>query len=751
MNNNKKQRNTPAEKKETPSKTIQETKSYDNPLINSNEKYYKIVFWIIAVIIFSCQMFVATKVGCSGDEFMDGLNGKYSLDYYTDGDTTFADYHQVEELKSVTHLKYYGSGFEIIPAIFLKYFHLPLDKEYLFRHILCTAFGFILFLFTALTAKILSDWRTAIIALVFIASTPEIFGLSFLATKDIPFAAGFAMANFAFISIFKHLPQFRIRDIIIAILGIMLAVSIRIGGLLITLYLVLAFLLYIGFNSEKRKHLFSKPYTLLWKSLGIGTMILVIGCFLGLSLYPNFFYEGPIEHIKNATTLVSKFPQRIPMLFEGKLIDSLNLPEHYLLKIIIYTLPLFVYLGIFLFIINIVHIWKTFDKASILYLLCTIAIPFIIIAKSKANVYGGWRHEMFAYSGVAILASIGMRETWNWFPKNKLNKVWKLVFPIILTLCFFPTWIWIIQNHKYSYAYYNHLIGDPYMKFDQEAYQSSQTICLDWLLENELKDKKEPVKICVKNYNAVQYYKNKQLSKDSIFLGSFKGYASLDCDYMILSTHFLTNKYIKDFYPPKGTIHIEYLNGKPIDVVVKRNKLDSRGIKLVREGKFAEGMKLLDSAYKYDPNNFGIWFWLGYGAFQTQQYEKAVKFFDKDLNFMPNEDSYSVGLMYKGVALSELKRYDEAIPVLKNAESSCKPDNKPYIVANLAMTYYNNKNYKEAIPYLEASLQSYPFFAGLLQQCKVLSNAQSSSAPTNINNKVETTSQQGVTDLFKLK
>lgn len=61
------------------------------------------------------------------------------------------------------------------------------------------------------------------------------------------------------------------------------------------------------------------------------------------------------------------------------------------------------------------------------------------------------------------------------------------------------------------------------------------------------------------------------------------------------------------------------------------------------------------------------------------------------------------------------------------------------------------KNYKEAIPYLEASLQNYPSLAGLLQQCKVLCKTQSSPTPTNTNNKSEITTQQSVTNLFKLE
>lgn len=256
-------------------------------------------------------------------------------------------------------MKYYGVGYEIIPAIALRYFNLPDSQLFLFRHILCAFFGFLLIFFTGLTVKRLTNSvGGGIIALLTTSCTPTIFGLSFYATKDIPFAAGFAIACYAFISIFQDLPKFKVLHILLAIYGIALAVSVRIGGLMLPLYLIVLFALYLLFNKTKRQMFFEKPYRLLIKSLGIGTTVVLLGAFIGLCFYPNFFYEGPIEHIKNALTVVSKFPQRIPMTFEGRQINSLSLPDNYLVKSFLYTVPLFVFAFIMLFFANIIDLEK---------------------------------------------------------------------------------------------------------------------------------------------------------------------------------------------------------------------------------------------------------------------------------------------------------------------------------------------------------------------------------------------------------
>lgn len=684
--------------------------------------YWKYVFIGLVVILFACMAFTGTRVGVSGDEFMDDANGKYALAYYADGDTTFVDYSNVKELADKVHMKYYGSGFELWPSFFVRYLHLSDSNYFLFRHLLCSFFGFLLFLFTALIAKRLArSWIAGILALLLCALTPTLFGLSFFATKDIPFAAGFAIANYAFLSIFDHLPKFRVMDILMAIFGIALAVSIRIGGLMLLLYLVVLFLFAIITSPQKRQLWFSTPHrTILWKSLGFGALIAFAGAFAGLCFYPNFFYEGPINHITNALTLVSKFPQRIPMLFEGKMIDSLNLPENYLFKSFLYTIPLYVYGTMLLFFVNIRQEWKKYDRAALLYLLFTVIFPISYIVASKANVYNGWRHESFVFCGAAVLCAIGLYETFLWFRDKKFYRIWKFLCPGLVVLSFLPTFIWMVKNYKYTYAYYNVIAGDPYLQFDMDYLETAQTVLFDWLVENELKEGHDSISVSSKNYNVVDYQKHKQYDNISVSENAFKSYAMSDADYTIISTQFIPKQVIKKFFPPKGTIRTEEINGHPIAALVKRNKLDAEGIKLIESGKTKEGLQKLDSAYQYDPENFGIWFWLGLGYFQNKEFEKSIEFFDKDMNyeFTRTKEKLALIYMYNGSSLYELKRYDEAITTLKKAEQTCvDKGNIPFIKAHLGLSYFYNKNYAEAIPYLQEATSSYPFLTQALNEC----------------------------------
>lgn len=698
---NDKSRKTPKAPKPVPNEEV-----VANP---NTERLWKILFWSFAAVILLCLLITAPRTGIAGDECLDGLNGKYSLEYYANGDTTFADYTKVPELQQHPHLKYYGSGYEILPAIALKYFNLPTAKEFVFRHILCALFGFVLILFTGLIGRLVVDWKLGLISLLMIALTPVVFGLSFLDTKDIPMAAGFAMATYGFLALFKSLPNFKIKDIVFATAGITIAVSIRIGGLMLPLYLVAGFVLLLIFDKGKRQITF-KPIGNLWKTLGIGVLIVGVGSLAGLCFYPNFFHEGPVAHIKGAMSLVSKFPQYIQMVFDGKMINSLQLPQYYLFRSFIYTVPLFVLAAVVLFVLNTYNIIKRHSVFDVLFLLFTVLFPIIYIITKDSNIYNGWRHETFVYPGFVALASLGFYETTLWFRKNKYAKIWRWTCIVVAVACVTPTIIWMARNYKYTYSYYNTFVDDPYLKYDLDYYESSSTVAYEWFLKNELPKCVGPVSISSKIQTPIVYAASRgDTNRIKMEEAKYMAYCGADCDYSIVNYQGINIKAVKDFFPPKGTIHIEYVDGSPVCALVKRTHIDARGIQQCRDNNFAEAQVLLDSAYRYDPNNFGIWFWMGITYFNLGNYPLAYEFISKDINFLVDKDRYCVDNTYLGMIQYHTGRYDEAIQLLKEAETRSKNNIvlamcKTY----LGLAYFEKKMYREALPYLGEIHKTHP-------------------------------------------
>lgn len=688
-------------------------------MVNENH-IWKWIFWGCAAILLLVMILNANSAGSGGDDLWYGTHGEMVLKYYLDKDTSCLDYSKTEYHNMTNNfgIKYFaGAGFEIIPAVICRAF--SIDNFLLVKRICLCCVGFLLMLFVGLIGRELRGWRLGIIAMLLCSLTPNIFGLSFCGGQDISSALGFAMAIYGLICFTKELPKISLRGSIFTFLGIMFATSVRISGPLTLLYFFIAVFLEFICRKDLRQLFVKKKFILIMKICGICLTIGIGAFLLGMCAYPNIFHEGLVTHFNKAFDVVSKFSTRIPFIYDGEMAESTNPPEHYLLYSLIRTLPYYIFIGAFLFLIFIVKIFKKYRTSHILFLIFAAAFPLIYIVASKANIYNGWRHELFFYAPFAVLVSIGWYELWT-FVKTKVKNE-KVFYPIVAAVMLVvvsPTLIWMVKNHNYIYCYYNKSVGNPYLRFELDYYETSATRAYDWLRENELNKIDSTVIVSTKIFTPVYYA---EMLRDTdhvkVFTTSYMGFAETDCDYSIINYHVIRPKAIKKFFPPKGTIHVEYVDGNPICAVVKRNKLDSKGIGLVKKGKYEEGMLLLDSAYKYDPNNFGIWFWMGYGYYYTGKYEKSIEFFDKYIGFLPNNEMLGLAIAHKGVALYELKRYDEAIPILQNAEKICKANDLPFVRANLGLTYYFKGDYKSAIPYFEASVTSYPQLQGALSDC----------------------------------
>jgi tetratricopeptide (TPR) repeat protein len=680
-----------------------------------NEKRWTCIFVALAGVVLLAMLFVATQSGVTGDEFIDSHHGKYSLKYYAEGDTTFMDYSNVMEVYGVYFQKYFGSGYEIIPAIVVKYFGLS-QHEYLIRHLLCAFLGFLFMLFAALTARTLKNSLLACITLLIMALTPTVFGLSMFATKDLPMAAGFSIAIFAFVRIFKRLPCLKWQDLALAIAGIALATSVRIGGLMLIGYLGVGALFALIANRQLRASLLSKPYAPLCKVIFMLGGVALIGPLLGLCLYPNFFKEG-FMHIQKAFSVVSNHPMRITMLWDGKLINSLELPDGYLLKSFFFTVPIFASAAFCLFFCNVRSVWKTMDKASVLLLLFTVLFPFTYISYGS-HVYNGWRHLTFTYSSFAILVAVGVYQTLFWVKSKAYAPVWRYAVSGVLAVSMGAVLVWMAKNHRYTYAYYNAFVPEPYMKYDLDYYETTNTVALDWLVANELKERKDTVLVGVKNRNAIYYAQSRGYENVKMSQISYRNFAEEDIEYAILSIQFIPSNVLKTSFPPKGVIHTETINGKPICVVVKKDNRDARGVQAVRRNRVEEGMKLLEEAYEYDPRNFGIWFWMGYGYFQQQKYSECIRFFTAYVNFWP-ASSEQIGLarMHIGASQVNLQKPDAGIQTLKEAATLVKEEtNKKFIETHLGMAYFDKQSYAQAITHLKNAVDYYPHLNALIAQ-----------------------------------
>ena len=699
----------------------------DNPI--KKETTSKIIFWGCCGIMLIIMLSLAPKMGITQDDTVDGLNGKFALKYYTEGDTTFLDYEKygpvLEDIflwgKQTLHpiLKYYGTGFEILPAIAEKYFGLGY-YYYEIRHFLLAIFGFLFILLTGLIAKELNGkWKTAVLAIVLTFFTPCIFGLSFCASKDITLATGFALSILSFLRLYKSFPKFKWYDCLLAIIGIALSVSIRLNGLLVASYFAFGWLFLLIMDKKFRETLFSN-WKLATSSIGVVAIIVIAGILLGLCFYPILFYEGPVNLVINGFKMMAEYPLHPSFFWEGQYVNAGKLPPYYLLKAYLYTIPLFVFCGVLLFFVNIVGVIKKYSVFQLVFLIFTIIFPIILLTTMKTPLYTLWRHTTFIYCSFIPFAAIGFYETFLWFSKKKEHKYWIMFVSLFLIGSIFPTAKWMYENRFLCSNYFNILADNTRGNFELD-YGLSESISFYWLYDNVLsKDTTQQYKILIKDPGCPTYAKTKGYNNIKFIIGGVKRFASTECDYAILGSTFLPKKVLNTFFPNKhpnnGTIHEERVGDNVICVVIKKNPQEAEGVTLIQQGKYTEGMQKLDSAYNAFSKNFGLWLWMGIGYFYTGKNEEAITYFNKFLDFWA-QDAQQIehAKGHIGAARVNLQQYDEAINILQPLfPTVTREEFKPFVAANLGIAYFNKANYKQAINYLSPIISHYPHLKGTL-------------------------------------
>jgi tetratricopeptide (TPR) repeat protein len=462
-------------------------------------------------------------------------------------------------------------------------------------------------------------------------------------------------------------------------------------------------------QKDIRTYYFHKPYKPLIPLVFIFLLIVFAGAALGLAFYPNIFHVGVTEHLKASFEVMKKFPVKITMLYKGKLINSLELPQGYKINAYLQTIPFFAWTGVCLFFAMSVKIFKRYSKIALSLLLFALIFPVLYIFFTDANVYNGWRHTMFIYSSFAVLSAIGFYELYELMSHKKWHLYWKTgVLIFFLISIFFPA-KFIFKNYKYAYCFYNGLVSNPYQEYDQDYFETSGIVAFEWLHKHELNET-DSVIISTKNTNLIHYQKNKQYPNIKIIKSGTLSFAEVDCDYSIITMQFLPKKVIKKIFPPKGTLHVETIDGNPICAVVKRNKLDINGIKAIQEDRFQDGIDLLEQAYDYDSNNFGIWYYMGVGYFHTGKYENTVEYFKKYLEFWAtNTQQVEYAQYHTGLAYLNLKQYRKAISIMLPIYNNVQlVENKPAVGVNLGLAYFYLEEYPQAIFYLSQYIAYYP-------------------------------------------
>jgi len=684
---------------------------------------YKWIFWISFGICFAFIVYWASQSGINNDSPIDYEYGVQCKNYYLSlgKDTTCLHFHY-HELERFTQ-KYYGSGFEGTFALLQYWF--KWDNYYKVRLYYLALWSMALLLFISLIAKEFSGWKGAVFALWIAFLSPFLLGQFLWNTKDVPHALGYAIAIFFMLRFLRKLPEISIKNLLGISLGIAVALSVRIGGLLLGLYIGLFALLACIMLPKVRSLFVNKQFGQILKIGGFLFVAIVLGILIGLLFYPNFIADG-FNHLQSSFNRATDNTSRVPLIFEGVSTDSLKIPWYYLMKMFYITTPVFTLVLLHLSVLILIWKWKKIGALNVFILLFTLVFPFAYMMYTKAPVYNGWRHILFAYVTAPAIVAIGLKEILIFLKKPIL----KFILIALIAVAFAYLFAWNVRNAPYQLGYFNSLVGGPkgaFKKYDTDVLQVFTNEGTYWILNSLNPDdysEDRPLVIAMNNDPVRRefYIPPEWRGKVELKTVAFRNYSSLECDFTVLTTLFATPKVLSSFWPPTGTVYERVVDGAVIGCVVdRREHTDWKGIKLVQSNEFEEGVRLMEQAYEYNPKNYTLYFWLGYGYYRVGNHEKAIEFLKRYEKFYPSDEQTHRIL---GYAYFAKKEYDEALKAfnITFAQNRSNMD----IAHMIALCLYEKKDYKAGIRFLEPLVKENPSFVqgkNLLEHMLRLANS----------------------------
>jgi hypothetical protein len=206
--------------------------------------------------------------------------------------------------------------------------------------------------------RLLGDPWIGVLAASMLLLSPAWYGHVFINTKDIPFAVGFLWSLAGLAAMFAR-GKFAWRELLLCGTTIGLTMSVRPGGwmILAPIYGLTAML--ADWQARTRgpsgpssrhdsrdepgtgaPHAEREGYRSAGRTRTISKQLALLAIAWGVMILPwPWAHENPVLHPLQAIRMASKFHLVVPVLFEGQVTPSNELPRYYLLKYLLITTP----------------------------------------------------------------------------------------------------------------------------------------------------------------------------------------------------------------------------------------------------------------------------------------------------------------------------------------------------------------------------------------------------------------------------
>jgi tetratricopeptide (TPR) repeat protein len=653
--------------------------------------------------MFFIMAFMSVNVGINEDDRYQNEYAQALYKYYSSfGKDTTALYYAPE--KGSMHL--YGGFFDFTATVVnaaLGTNDPGIEAYHSVRHVWNSIMGFLAILFTALLARYIGGWYMGFLALFLMFFSPRFLGDSMMNPKDIPFAAGYIMAVYYTAVFLKEMEKPKRSTIIGLAIGLGLAISTRVGGLLLLGYMGM----FVGIELWRHYGLSSALGNTkrLFNIAKYALLAVLAGYILAVLFWPYALID-PIRHPFEALSEMSKRGVNIKLLFMGGLIWAQSCPWYYSFVWMYFTIPIAVLLGLLLFIPFIGKILKDYSISPLHLVFFSCAFPIFYVIYKESTLYDGWRHLYFAYPSMVVLASLG------WFGLMRslpAKKVFSYGMSGLIAIILLEPAIFIVRNPHVPYVYFNPLIGGvngAFGKFELDYWGTSIKQGMEYLDKQDVfknATEENPITVATNSNYVAMAYAGKFGKKIKLIYTKYYNRDDQKWDYAMFISRFVApeQQKIRKWPVASYAIHNIKANNTPVLTIYRDSLHYSYDAQQAMKAKdFPKAIELLEKEIAIHPDNELAQLRLGQAYLSTAKFDMAATVLETALALVPDWDN---GLYMKAIGLQNQNKLDEAEQLhLKVLELNGRYSPS---IQQLAAIYSTQAKHAFALQYVEELVQ----------------------------------------------
>lgn len=422
----------------------------------------RVTLWayrLLPAVLLPVMLVLSRDFGITWDEKTQQMYGRAVWYYLTQG----ADSHWFHP---GWYMYLYGGLFDTLCVAAQRV--LPADA-WTTRHYVNALFGWVGVVYVGRLGRLAGGHGAGLVAMAMLVLSPRYFADSMNNPKDAPFAALFAVALYYTARLHPRFPFLDLRRFVPLAASIALALNVRAGALLLLGYVALALASRtVASRACSPAQLFSTAAR--WATLALVVLV------AGTAFWP-WAQKRPLHRPVQALFKLSDYDWDRTVLFDGRDVRTKALPVDYVPRWAAVTVPPVVLVGATLSLVFLARRRRGRGLVAGMWFAALFPAAYVIL--SRAVLYDGIRHLLFAYPPLVVASAWGWRGLLEALA-GRPRAVAALALAVGLVE---PAWfMW--RNHPNQCVYFNALVGGPrgaLGRYELDYWGNSAHQAIDWV------------------------------------------------------------------------------------------------------------------------------------------------------------------------------------------------------------------------------------------------------------------------------